>query len=384
MMQNLTQLPIFRLAFLSMPLIFAEQTAASTSYETYARVYDSSGPRTVCNDFFCSSTTVIPPDDVVEQHSGLELYDSNAQVRIGLASANASTRLHSDPFNFGSIKIGASASGQRSGYHLGEAHAVTSLDYRIQVNIAIPTDPIIGPLATSLCAPPLRGCQLAVDFQHQTTGLFGFSGAPGLGAEARFSETLHMNSGATLAGEAFISTDPLNSRTMTHGATGLWSDNDFFPPYDRTGLPWGGSGTEMRFNHFETIPNQFSIFTVNPCTDVAGVDSLCLTSEYAVTIEQTANAGFGGHSEYTTGGGVYADFAHTSEFSAVRLFDPSGQMDFSNAQISFQYIPTAPVPLPGAFWLFASALGFIGLKSGSASCTLAKRLGLPAGHKSAA
>ena len=366
-MQNLIQLPItrdadlFRLAFLLMSALFAEQAAASTSYETYARAYDSYGPRTVCNDFFCNSTTVIQPVDNVEQHSGTApnpsnpngvSINSNSNASAGLAQASATSVIYDTGLTRDVIKIGASASALRSGYLLGEAHAKAKINFGVTVELTLPTDSILLAVAVSHCG---FGCPLAMDFQHQTTGRFSFSGNPGQGAEARFSETLRIDSGVNLTGEAFIAADPLNGNNLTPGAHGLWSASDFYPPQSNE------SGTELTFNHFETIPDQFSIFSVNYCTE--GNTGFCLLGDYTVSIEQTATAGFGSNSGYTFGG-LSADFAHTSEFSAIRLSDPSGLLELSNPQITIRYLDPAPVPLPGAFWLFASALGFIGLKQG--------------------
>ncbi|WP_150047916.1 hypothetical protein [Methylomonas rhizoryzae] len=351
---------LFGSAFLLMSVLTAQQALASTRYETYARVYDSSGPRTVCNDFFCSSTTVIPPVDIVDRHSGAEpnpsspagvSIHSNANAVVGLAGATATSVIYDTGLIRDAIKIGVSASSQRSGYLLGEAHARAEITFGITVEFNFPDDPFLAAHAVSHCG---GGCPLAMDFQHQTTGRFSFSGVPGQGAEAYFSETLSMDSGANLSGEASIAADPLNGNSLTPGVNGLWSASDFYPPQTGTG------GTELAFNHFESITNQFSIFSVNFCTELN--TGLCLLGNYTVSIEQAAAAGFSGNSEYTTGGGVTSDFAHTSEFSPVRLYDPSGLLDLSNAQVNIRFFDPAPVPLPGAFWLFASALGAFSLK----------------------
>ena len=365
-MQNLIQHPnnrsirLCRGALLLAAALLTHQAAAATSFETYARVYDSFGPRTVCNDFFCSSTTVIPPADIDDQHSGSEPnpvlapINSNADAVVGFTQANATAVIYDPAISPAAIKIGVSASAQRSGYVVGEAHARAGITFGITIESPL-NDPILTALATQLCT---TGCALAMDFQHQTTGRFGFSGVPGQDAEAHFSETLSMDSGAHLTGEAYIAADPLNGNNLTPGANGVWSVADFYPPQSIR------DGTELAFNHFETISNQFSIFGIRECRGPDG--DFCLSGNYTVTIEQIATAGFGSNAQYTTFGEVTSDFAHTSEFSAIRLYDPSGDFDLSNAQINLRFFDPAPVPLPGAFWLFASALVFFSLKNRSA------------------
>lgn len=81
------------------------------------------------------------------------------------------------------------------GNRVGRDHASATVNYAVTVDFEIPNG---DPLLTVLAIACDRGCTLAADFLHETTGHFSFSSFIDPGSSARFSEELHMQ-GAIVA-----------------------------------------------------------------------------------------------------------------------------------------------------------------------------------------
>lgn len=252
-------LVLAHVAIVTLPIlggqVFAQApiSSASGTYDLRAATRDTSDPRVVCQDFFCNVVTVIPPQNVVDAKAdSMTVYfnpsvfapdverrsESVTAPLAGISSsANAKLGILGTTVDFG---VAASAS--KSSVFVGEARAGLRSEYFVTVELR--TRDLLGSLTAAACA---GGCTLAMDFLHQTTGRFIYSGTPGAGARASFSEAMSIDGIARASGEAFIEADPAAGNLPSPGALGDWSAGDFLPPQSSAGR------TEWTFNHFAQI-----------------------------------------------------------------------------------------------------------------------------------
>lgn len=333
----------------------ASQAWAVASYEVTSRTFDTHAPYVVCNDFFCNSVTVIPPASVTDHRAGtltpseltfVQLFKV-AETRIGSASSEARTSIGG--WTSATMLAGVAASAAKTGDVVGVARAAVHTEFAIRVEISFPVTSIAGALlnaaSQSLCQ---TGCRLATDFQHQTFGTFSYGGSPGPGSYARFSETVAMDSGGGLSGKAFIAAAPASADPPEPSASGAFQLPDFLPTVTEAGR------TRTTFNHFESIEEQVGIFFAAPDF---------IVGEYRIAIDQVAEAGFATPPLDYGAGSIEADFAHTSTFGFSGLRDPSGTLDFSQAQISVTVIDVSPVPEPAEWMFLAAGLGIVFLRT---------------------
>ena len=316
---------------------------AAADGEVHARTFDTRGPQVVCNDFFCNSVTIIPPQVDLDGRSTTSLTELSASSQISSANARAQLVHREEPNH--DIVIGSAAEATMVSVFQSEARARLRVAYTIDVDIQLRSLIDIA-VASTACR---NGCPLGLDFLHQTRGSFLHSAAVP-GANARFTESLQIES-TQVAGEAFIQAGLPGSGQMVYGASGAWSAGDFLPPVTE---PWsGGAGasdplTRRGFNHFERIPGVTAIFRSG---------GSFLTGTFHVVMEQSVEAGFGAAGAYTvTPVLIGADFAHTSTFSVQRAFDPSGQLDLSGLELSVRLTDVTSVPEPATVVLWLTGL----------------------------
>lgn len=331
---------------------------ASATYDLHAAAWDTSEPRRVCQDFFCNTFTLVPPERDDDDRTGAlavtfipsivnpdaERQSDSALATVGGVSGNASAKL---AIGSPSVDFGVAASAGKSSVFSSEARAELRTAYRVLVELR--TRDLLGGLTAGACA---NGCTLAMDFLHQTTGRFAYSFIPGSGARASFAEVLRVDGLVRSSGEAFIAADPAAGNLPSPGATGDWTAADFLPPQS------GAGGTEWSFNHFAQITDQRALFFPADQLDENG--NLVFSGQYLITVEQQAEAGFGVF-EYIVGSATMsADFDDTSSLTPGRLYDPAGVFDLSGASVQVTFASAQPVPEPGTWAMFAAGLVWTG------------------------
>lgn len=312
--------------------------------EVFARTFDTRGPQVVCNDFFCHSVTIIPPLDVSDGRSTTQLDTLSAgRPAAGVqASARAVQRI------LGQTTIsGAAAEATMVSVFQSEARARLRVSYIVDVDLDM-ASPIQAALIATACTPP--GCRLGVDFLHQTSGTFVHA-AVVPGAQARFAESVQVEQ-VQVAGEASITADPQRAGQVLLAAGGHWSAGDFLSsatqPRPGGAGPWD-TVTLTSFNHFQPILGATALFNEGGA------------ATFHLTVEQTVDAGFGSAGAYSVGPStIGADFSHTSVFSALRVVDPTGQLDLSGVGLTLRFSDVTPVPEPAAAWLLLAGLPLIG------------------------
>lgn len=333
-------------------------STASAIYDLHAAASDTSDPRRVCQDFFCNVFVLVPPESNVDDQSDVmrvhfsptvsapdvERNSESANAQLGGSSGTASAKLAIDGT---SVDFGVAASASKSSVFVGEARAALRTEYRVVVELR--SRDLLGSLTVGACA---GGCSLAMDFLHQTTGRFAYSYLPGAGARASFEEVLRIDGIVQSSGEAFIQADPSAGNQTSPGATGDWTAGDFLASQS------SAAGTEWTFNHFEQITDQRALFFPADQLDENG--DVVFSGQYIITVEQEAQAGFGAF-EYIVGTATMtADFDDTSSFTPVRLYDPTGVLDLSEAQVQVSFASMQPVPEPATWAMFAPGLGWTG------------------------
>jgi len=330
-------------------------STAAGHYDLRAATWDTSDPRRVCQDFFCHQFIIVPPESVVDAKAdAMPVYfnptifapDSERRsesVTAPLAgiSSNASAKLG---IVATTVDFGVAASAAKSSVFVGEARAELRSAYFVKVELR--SRDLLGSLTAGACA---GGCELAMDFLHQTTGRFAYSGVPGAGARASFSETLSINGLAQASGVSFIEAGPTAGSLPSPGAAGDWSTSDFLGPQS------DATGTQWTFNHFAQITDQRALFFPSDRLDEEG--NVVFSGQYLITVEQQAQAGFGAF-EYIVGTSTMsADFDDTSSFTPGRLYDPAGVLDLTEARMDVSFVSAAPVPEPANWAMFAAGLG---------------------------
>lgn len=342
---------------------------AASVYAATATTFDTRGPQRVCQDFFCRNFVIVPPQVEADAQSGqlrpeLEgtLYQGqqtlirhdtwsesvSADSRIAGALARSTARIGYDD---GLVLAGVGASASIDSVFHSRADARLLTTYAVDVVLdgsGLASDLVIAN----------GGVLLAVDFQHQTTGRFTWTGQPVPGAQARFSETVQIaRTGAQTAraevrGEASVTSGPAVGDLPTVQASGDWSTSDFFAPLI--------SADEMAwtFNHFHTLRDVVTRFQVQEGT-VDGFSADVLVGRFRFTLEQQAEAFFADPRIYRVGGGtsIEADFAHTSRFGLGGVVDPTGRFDLSGVRAEIRFLDTADVPEPASLGLVLAALG---------------------------
>ena len=339
-------------AFAEVPI-----STASGNYDLHAAIWDTSDPRRVCQDFFCNVFIVVPPENDVDDKAGpmpvyfnptvsapdAEQRSESATATLAGISSNASAKLG---IVATTVDFGVAASASKSSVFVGEARADLRTAYFVKVELR--SRDLLGSLTAGACA---GGCSLAMDFLHQTTGRFAYSGAPGAGAVASFSEVLSIDGIVQASGEAFIEADPAAGNLPSPGATGDWSAGDFLPPQSNA------AGTEWTFNHFTQITDQRALFYPSGLLDEEG--NVVFSGQYLITVEQQAQAKFGPFQYIVGTSTMSADFDDTSSFTPGRLYDPAGVLDLTGASVEVSFV-SAPVPEPETWAMFAAGLAWTG------------------------
>ncbi len=351
-------LPVVAATLLAMSAsALAEVPISSASGFTtlHAAASDTSEPRRVCQDFFCSTFTLVPPESVVRDKAtempvffnptivqpDLERRSESVLAPLGGASGSAAAKL---AIGATSVDFGVAAAAAKSSVFVGEARAALRTEYSVLVQLR--TRDLLGALTAAACA---NGCTLAMDFLHQTTGRFAYGSTPGADARASFEEVLRIDGAVQASGEAFIAADPATGNGLTPGATGDWSESDFI--LQRA----DAAGSEWTFNHFKQITDQRATFAPADQLDEDG--NVVFSGRYVITVDQVAEAGFGNF-EYIVGTATLgADFDDTSSFTPGRLYDPTGVLDLSGAQVDVTFVSTAPVPEPSTWAMLAVGMG---------------------------
>jgi hypothetical protein len=330
-------------------------STAAGSYDLRAATWDTSDPRRVCQDFFCNVVIVVPPESVVDAQADsmrvsfnptilspdANLSESATATLAGISS-NASATLG---IVATTVEFGVAATAAKSSVFVGEARAELRSAYFVKVELR--SRDLLGSLTAGACA---GGCTLAMDFLHQTTGRFAYSGVPGGGARASFSETLSINGLAQASGVSFIEAGPSAGSLPSPGAAGDWSAGDFLAPRSTA------AGTEWTFNHFAQITDQRALFFPSDLLDDEG--NVVFSGQYLITVEQKAQAGFGAF-EYIVGTSTMsADFDDTSSFTPGRLYDPTGVLDLTDARVDLSFVSAVPVPEPATWAMFAAGLAW--------------------------
>lgn len=335
----------------------AEVPSSSASGLTtlHAAAWDTSDPRRVCQDFFCSTFILVPPERVDrDKTTEMPVFFSPTVVQpdaerraesvsapLGGASGNASAKL---AIGATSVDFGVAATAAKSSVFVGEARAALRTEYSVRVQLR--TRDLLGALTAAACA---NGCTLAMDFLHQTTGRFAYGFQPGAEARASFEEVLRIDGIVQASGEAFIAADPSAGNGLAPGATGDWSASDFI--LQRA----DSAGSEWTFNHFTQITDQRATFFPSDQLDENG--NVVFSGRYVITVDQVAEAGFG-RFEYIVGTATLAaDFDDTSSFTPGRLYDPAGVLDLSGAQVDVSFASAASVPEPSTWAMFAAGMG---------------------------
>ncbi len=256
---------------------------------------------------------------------------SSASAKLGIASTT--------------VDFGVAATAAKSSVFIGEARAELRSAYFVKVELR--SRDLLGSLTAGACA---GGCTLAMDFLHQTTGRFAYSGVSGAGARASFSETLSINGLAQASGESFVEAGPSAGDLPSPGAAGDWSAGDFLAPRSTA------AGTEWTFNHFAQITDQRALFFPSDMLDEQG--NVVFSGQYLISVEQIAQAKFGAF-EYIVGTSTMsADFDDTSSFTPGRLYDPTGVLDLTEARVDVSFVSAVPVPEPATWAMFAAGLGW--------------------------
>lgn len=338
----------------------AGTSLADSSYSLLARSYDTRGPQTVCQDFFCQVVITVPAAEDLDRRSGQlssvnapgrpPLWSEVVDARSSVAGVDAAARAKVG-VQATDIAAGVAATASMASVFHSEASARLRLVYDVTVTISPPTD-LGGGLFLGACR---QQCDLAIDFLHQTTGRFSHAGDAPTGAYASFSETLRIDGQTRISGKAAIAPDPADGRRMTTSALGDWDASGFLPAQA------GGSSTVLTFNHLQPLPGLVTSFSFQPSQQLAE-----WTGRYRLELEQAAGAGFSDPAAYRVGPGtsMAADFAHTSTFSVGRAVDPTGLADLSAASIRVQFVEVPAVPEPGSWLLMAAGLGWLGLRRG--------------------
>lgn len=330
-------------------------STAAGSYDLRAATWDTSDPRRVCQDFFCNVVIVVPPESVVDAKADAMRVSFNptifspdanlsesATATLAGISSTASAKLG---IVATTVDFGVAATAAKSSVFVGEARAELRSAYFVKVELR--SRDLLGSLTAGACA---GGCTLAMDFLHQTTGRFAYSGVPGVGARASFSETLSINGLVQASGESFIEAGPSAGSLPSPGAVGDWSASDFLGPQS------SAAGTEWTFNHFAQITDQRTLFFPSDLLDDEG--NVVFSGQYLITVEQKAQAGFGAF-EYIVGTSTMsADFDETSSFTPSRLYDPAGVLDLTDARVDVSFVSATPVPEPATWAMFAAGLGW--------------------------
>jgi len=340
----------------------AGPSRADSSYSVLARSYDTRGPQKVCHDFFCSSFTIVPPQEMVDRRGGLlraigapgaAPWDETVDATSSVAGVDAAARAKLGVQATG-IAAGVAATASMASVFHSEAAAGLRLAYDVTVTIAPPAG-WTGGLFLPACG---LQCTLAIDFLHQTTGRFSHGGDAPAGAFASFSETLRVDGQTRITGKAAIAPDPTDGRRMATSTSGDWGAGDFLPSQP------GSATTVLAFNHLQLLPGLVTSFALAPVDPFDPAPRLEWTGTYRLELEQAAAAGFADPNAYRVGPGtsMAADFAHTSTFSVERVFDPTGAMDLGGATVSIQFVDVPAVPEPGTWLLLAAGLGLLGLR----------------------
>ena len=252
------------------------------------------------------------------------------------------------------VVLGVQAAARSVGNRVGRAHASATVNYAVTVDFEIPNG---DPLLTVLANACDRGCALATDFLHETTGHFSFSSFIDPGSSARFSEELNMQGASVASGEAFVAgTQPVGGPSVvTPGVNGVWRPDDFVSSSTTA------NGTELVFNHFEQIVDQPAVFVFfTRHHQLPDLDTNFLQGVYDLTLTQHADADFG--TSLYTFGALEADFAHTSTFSLARVYDPLGRFDLSAATVSVHFTDRDAVPVPPSLAMLSSAIALVGYR----------------------
>ena len=344
---------------------------AASVYAVTATTFDTRGPQTVCQDIFCSRVIIVPPAVVTDAKSDLlspELQDTlddgqksvvqpstwsksvDAQSRLAGASGTATARIG---YRNGWVNAGVGARASIDSVFHSQASASLLTTYI--VDVILERQGLAGDLVFAT-----GGAVLAVDFQHQTTGRFTWSGQPVPGAQATFGETVRVagtgaqTSRAEVQGQAAVTSGPAVGDRPTAQASGAWSPADFHAPL------LGDDDIAWTFNHFHTLTGVIArFFRQDETRDGHELD--VLVGRFEFTLEQQADARFTDPSIYRVGGGtsIDADFAHTSRFGLGRVYDPTGRIDLSGLRAELRFRDTAalPVPEPASLGLVLAALG---------------------------
>jgi PEP-CTERM motif len=357
-------------AAIALSLLAASPASRAASvYAVTATTFDTRGPQTVCQDVFCSKVIIVPPAVVTDAKSDRlspEMQDAldngeksliqhstwsksvDANSRLAGASGTATARIG---YENGWVSAGVGARASIDSVFHSQANASLLTTYI--VDVILERQGLAGDLVFAN-----GGAVLAVDFQHQTTGQFTWTGQPVPGAQATFGETVRVagtgaqTSRAEMQGQASVTSGPVVGAGPTAQASGAWSPGDFHAPL------LGDDDTAWTFNHFHTLPGVIARFFIQDET-MDGGDIDVLVGRFEFTLEQQAGARFTDPSIYRVGGGtsIDADFAHTSRFGLGRVYDPTGRLDLSGVRAELRFRDTTAVPEPASLGLVLAALG---------------------------